>query len=964
MKNKVLIIGIFQLIFLTYANAELLQLTGFGKLFVSNFSPGIYRAGNQNWDICEGENGLMYFANGPLLEGGSNYWERHYLPPDNYLRSVHRIKGNRILVGANHEIGIFSRLDIPGEVKYESLLDKLDKRYHDFGSIWQILEHDNAFYLRGGRALFKYENDTIVPLLFGDVIDYINFIGNDLYVLLSGKGLGKYNSSGFQILPSGDFFADKTIVRIIAQPGLVNFLVFTDDEGVYLVDEYNVKPYETLNIQAVIESQINDVLLLDNKYFAVGTVKNGLYIIDQGGNIIQHLNKKNGLQNNTVICMYADQTNNLWLGLDYGISYVYLNSCLSIINSEADVGTGYVSCQYGDKLYLGTNQGLYFMNWEDKNEKDLGDMRIYPVKNTSGQVWDLSVIDNQLYCNHHKGLFRIKDNAAELISPLEGSWQFEKLNSIPGIFLQSTYRGYYLYRLNNKGIPELVKKIDEFEFSRLFSQDNYGFIWNVTPDNRLFRYRLDADSLKIVEKKEYSGENDFVFTKIRIVGNNDQLIFTTDKGLFTWNPRSDKFENKYYYEEILNVGDLLIEFFEDDYDRIWYVTGTEIGYFSLHFGQMKKVSRPFNLVSSSYTHIFGKINVIDHDNILFGVDRGFYHYNAACTPGNYKDYHAYIVDLKTYSPPIKMSVRKTGKPHPVYSHKKNSFEFLFTSNIVENKENIQFKYKLDGYNENWSDWTTRNLKEYNNLMEGYYTLRVKAREISGTESSEAHFTFQVKPPPYRSVVAFFIYLVIFVAITLILRRYRRKKLENEKKKIEIRKQLEMEEKKKKYEEEQINSRQKITELINEKLQQDLKHKSKELSNSMINILHKNEILLNLKQEMQILYLEKNLDIRDDSIKKLIRMIENEITTKKDLEVFDSNFNAVHEEFIKNIKIKYPSLTQNDHRLCTFIKMNKSTKEIATFLNMSIRGVETSRYRLRKKMKLDSDENLYDVISGL
>ena len=133
---------------------------------------------------------------------------------------------------------------------------------------------------------------------------------------------------------------------------------------------------------------------------------------------------------------------------------------------------------------------------------------------------------------------------------------------------------------------------------------------------------------------------------------------------------------------------------------------------------------------------------------------------------------------------------------------------------------------------------------------------------------------------------------------------------------------------------------------------------------MINILHKNEIFLNLKKEMQELFLEKNLSKRDFKIRKLVNVIDREISTKKDLEVFDSNFNAVHEEFLKILKEHYPSLNQNDHRLCTFIKMNKTTKEIATFLNLSVRGVETSRYRLRKKMGLDSDVNLYDIISSI
>jgi DNA-binding CsgD family transcriptional regulator len=379
---------------------------------------------------------------------------------------------------------------------------------------------------------------------------------------------------------------------------------------------------------------------------------------------------------------------------------------------------------------------------------------------------------------------------------------------------------------------------------------------------------------------------------------------------------------------------------------------------------MKKVSRPFNLVSRSYTIYLGIIDVIDEDNVLFGVDRGFYHFNANCSMMPAKDYHSYIIDLNAFSPPRKTAHKGTGASHPVYAHAKNSFEFSFSSNIIESQEKVQYRFMLEGFDEEWSEWSDRNSKEYNNLYEGTYTLRVIARDESGIESDESEFTFQIMPPPYRSVYAFFFYLALMVLLIFLGIRYRDRKVEQERMKIESEKRQELEEKRKTYEGEQLKSKQKITELLNDRLQQDLKHKSKELSNSMINILHKNEILQNLKQEMQELYLEKNLNKRDLKIKKLINVIDREISTKRDLEVFDTNFNAVHEAFIKNLKELYPSLNQNDHRLCTFIKMNKSTKEIATFLNLSIRGVETSRYRLRKKMNLDSDENLYDIISSI
>ncbi len=944
--------------------ADSLNVTSFGKLIVSNFSPNYYQAENQNWDICEGDNGLMYFANGPLLEGGSDYWQQHYLKEETFIRSVQRMDSSRIMIGANQEMGYFTRFDIPGRTEYTSLMGKLDTNYHSFGSIWQILKYEEAYYLRAGRGLFKYEKDTVIPLLYGDVVDYIRFLDDSLFVLIAGKGLGIYNDDGFHLLAFGSYFADKRIVAMTSYTNNGEYLIFTDDEGIYRSDGNEIWLFHAFNHREIIESQISSVILLNNQYFAVGTVRDGLYILDLSGSVIQHLNIKNGLQNNTIISMFADSSNNIWLGLDYGISYVYLNSCISIINSESDIGTGYVSKYYKDKLYLGTNQGLYYIDWSPQKQKTVGDMQILPVMNSSGQVWGLHISDGILFCNHHEGLFKIEGDHAILLSPLEGSWQIDPLKTIPGCYLQSTYRGFFLYRLLPEGELELIKEMDQIEASRLFYQDDKGYIWNVASNNRLFRYKIDPENLEIEEKVNWGSKQGLPVGRIGIVGSKKQLIFTTEKGFYTYDDARDRFESREYYNDLFGAGNLMLKFFKDDYDRIWYVTQEEIGYFSLHFGQMEKVTSPFNLVSKSYNRFFGEINVIDRENIFFAMDRGYYHFNAACSSKQNKQYRCYIIDLNTTSPPIKSLKANRARKYPVYSHKKNSFEFVLTSNIIESQENIQYAFILDGYDDNWSEWSNRNRKEYNNLFGGVYTFRVRAKDGSGLESSEASFAFQVKPPVYRSVTAYITYIVLLVLIVLIISNLRTKKIEKEKLKIENRKQQELEDKRKKYEEGQMKSKQRITELLNEKLQQDLRHKSGELSNSMINILHKNEIMLNLKKEMQNLYMEKNLEHRDLNIKKLIRMIENEISTKKDLEVFDANFNAVHEEFLKNLKDKYPALNQNDHRMCTFIKMNKSTKEIATFLNLSIRGVETSRYRLRKKMNLEGDDNLYDIISSI
>lgn len=959
MKKKLLFLAFYLAIF-NHLCADSLEISSFGKLSVTNYSPKIYEANKQNWSVCIGENGLVYFANGSLLEGGSNYWKSHHLPNEKLINSVSSMGERGILVGGTGEIGIFEFSEMPGELHYKSLLDKLDTAYYNFGSIWQIIKEKDSYLIRAGKALFSLGNDTILPLVYGEVIDYAYIINDKTYIQIAGKGLGYYENDSFQLFPFGSMFRDVKIKAITPYFGN-HLLIFTDDKGVFLFDGNKVNVLESFCNKEIIESQISDVKLLDNKYYAVGTVKNGLYILNLNGEIIQHLNNKSGLQNNTILSIYPDGNNNLWLGLDYGVSFVHLNSCLSMVNSEFELGTGYVSRYFDGKLYFGSNQGLFYIHWNPDDPGNSGQVDFHPVKNTTGQVWNLHVINNHLLCGHHKGLFKIEDDEASLINPVEGSWQIEELKNHPGYFLQATYRGYYLLKLDDQMNLLSSRKIDFIPNVIKFTQENNGNIWISTSKLNLYKFRIDVENADTIDFKDFTFYKDFNYSTIRVVGNSKQVFFATDSGLFNYNSSLDVFEKANFYHQLFENDTKFYEFFDDEYDRIWFVTDKEIGYFSLRFGKFKKVSQSFNSVRNSYTLIFGKINIIDDKNIIFPVDQGFYYFNANCTGKFFKNYHAYIINVSAANENLK-EINKSGIP--VYPHKKNSLEFTITSDIIDTRENVFYQYKLEGYDENWSEWSTKNNKEYNNLYEGNYTFHVKAKSNSGIVSSEAKFDFQIKPPLYRSRLAILFYFILLIITSVFLRKFRMRRIELEKRKIVEKKQLELEQKKRKYEEEQLLSQQRITKLENDKLQQSLLHKSKELSNSMINILHKNEILLNLKAEMQKLYLEKDLKKRDFSIKKLIRVIESEISTKKDIEVFDTNFNAVHEEFIAKLKELYPDLNQGDHRLCTFIKMNKSTKEIATFLNMSIRGVETSRYRLRKKMNLSSDENLYDVISNI
>jgi DNA-binding CsgD family transcriptional regulator len=147
------------------------------------------------------------------------------------------------------------------------------------------------------------------------------------------------------------------------------------------------------------------------------------------------------------------------------------------------------------------------------------------------------------------------------------------------------------------------------------------------------------------------------------------------------------------------------------------------------------------------------------------------------------------------------------------------------------------------------------------------------------------------------------------------------------------------------------------------LQTEVIHKSKELANSTMNIIHKNQILTDLKNEMmEMSDNQSGIDISE--IKSLIRKIDIELEDKQNWSVFETHFDRVHENFFQRLREKHEELSPKDLRMCAFLRMNLSSKEIAPLQNISIRSVEISRYRLRRKLKIPHEQNLTDYIMNV
>jgi DNA-binding CsgD family transcriptional regulator len=290
--------------------------------------------------------------------------------------------------------------------------------------------------------------------------------------------------------------------------------------------------------------------------------------------------------------------------------------------------------------------------------------------------------------------------------------------------------------------------------------------------------------------------------------------------------------------------------------------------------------------------------------------------------------------------------------------------FEFSAPKIAPYTQMQYSYFLEGLDDNWSSWSTNPFKEYTKLSRGQYIFKVKSKSNTGINGKEISYTFTVLPAWYQTNFAYLLYILLFCSIAFIIYKLILKKIENEKRKTKL--ETLKDQKLIKLELEQLKlsiEKKKITE-DNNHLELDLIDKSKELANYTLLLSKRKEAFLELSNDLkQLKDIVKNNESKNKIIQIFKKLNQNSIGDKY-LEIFDVNFERVHLNFFKNLKQIDSSFSQRELRLCALIKMNLTNKEISHILNISDRGVETARYRIRKKLNLPSSESLSLFLENL
>ena len=913
-----------------------------------------YHAGNQNWAVAQGKDKVIYIGNehGLLTFDAAN-WRLHHLPNNLSVKSILTVDDageEKIYIGSFEEFGYF-RKNKKNELQYHSLkyLIKDYELYND--EVWTINRiGDNVFFQTFSSFFIFNETDQSVksfkpfpaPLFFFTVNDqlYAQFIDDDFYV---------FDGEQFQLLIARERVNNDNIVSALSFKDEV--LLFTSSNGIYSYNpKTDVLTHKSTAMDALLKNEtVNRVVSLSDTTFALGTLNNGIYALNTDGELQWRINQNNGLYNNTVLGLFVDKEHNLWAALDNGVASIQTNSNISVFE-PAQTGIGMTDdiLVKNNQLYLATNQGIYYYA---ENEKKLTQLPGFNI-----QSWFIRDFDDQIITGNNTGTAFVEHNRKiDIPETSTGGTDIKAMKIHDKDFLlESTYTSFQVYFRNNQNKWTFSHKVGNFfDLISQIEYDHAGNIWASHMYKGIYKIRLDEKLERVIQNDFYSilDSTKLPAMPIRTMKLRGRIVIADGNSFFTYDDIAQKIvPYEQLNRQLQNLTDTRKISAVND-STFWFLRTDEYTLVRLSADQYSIIDRiPFAILNNPPNTGRGNIFVDNNGISYFCLNGGV---------GRYKP----------------VGVEKTGRTEigisniASYNRKRDLRSNLVVKqgniiNYAENNMIVQFQYPdfskkkftiecfLENYDTRWINTSPDLSVSYPNLPAGNYKLNARVINDVGLKTSELSITFKIKGPWYKTGWAYTAYLLILLFIFYFsIRAYIA---------MAVKKQNKLYEQKEKERVSQLNKQDKvIAEMKSERLENDLMHKSKELASASMLIINHEELLNKLKTEIQEQVRTSKMN-RSYGI-SLIKIIDTNISDEDEWSVFQENFDLIHENFFRKLTTQYPSLTPGDLRLCALLRLNYSSKEIAKMLNLSLRGIESARYRLRKKLALNEEENLTSFI---
>ncbi|KYG74408.1 hypothetical protein MB14_04135 [Roseivirga ehrenbergii] len=722
----------------------------------------------------------MYIANvtGVIEFDGQNWRVDNRISDDSFKDVVEGPDG-RIYATSKAEFGYFSS-DLKGELKYTSLVPKTPSSFINNGSMEHVDLVNDKLIFKAFRDLLIYDpvQDTITVISNISELGQVEQIDGKYYAIDQEKGLVKLDDNRLVQMPLADRILQLGVIKILRFAN--NELLFvTRSKGLFKYDFETLVEWDTEVSDRLKDSFGYTGLNIQDKYYAFGTDNAGVFIIDAVGKLVQKLDKTTGLPDFQVMDLELDSNYNLWVIQHGAINQVILNSPITSLDERHGVN-GYVLyiSEYNEDYYVATTTGMAYKSkerpWQSvDNEKIFTALENYPFR-----TWMFFKKSGDLLAATNTGLLTINKTSFTEIYKGEALWAGAEVPGKDQMIIGSVEGHLHLFEKQNDDW-KYIHKLKGFEQQMDFLEwDESGDFWMTDSGTGVFKLTLNEAKDEVINIKSYGkleGLPDNI--RNRVFRHSDGLKFGTDKGVYTFDSKNDRFNlvSEFSEADSFNV----FRFIELANGNIFAsLNGYGKGLFIKNGEEYKLEAHPYQRIISHNSEYATGLG----GNDIWITSSGIKHVSTAADLPKTFLFNTKIrqvriatnLDSVIFGGGEKL-VKTTLSPD------QNALNFSFSASFYDALDKLEFQSQLVGSEEDWSNWSSETVRTFTNLPYGSYTFKVRAKNVYGEISEIDEFSFKIETPFYFTFGAFVFYtLVLGLIVWFIVKTNNRKLIaENE-----------------------------------------------------------------------------------------------------------------------------------------------------------------------------------------
>jgi ligand-binding sensor domain-containing protein/DNA-binding CsgD family transcriptional regulator len=903
----------------------------------------------------------------------------------------------------NRSYDNFIRYTKEASAKYRISSNKIETIFQDSkGNLW-VGTNDglNLFdYANGSfKTYHKKENDP-ASLNSNTVYSILERGNKELIVLTNEKQLNKYSDT-----PEGflRFAIDQNqsellkTARFLFQDKEQNIWIGTLDDGILKYNNQTLRQYhhEPGNEKSLSHNLVKCMMEDDRGNLWVGTDGGGLNVYNASTDnftaIKADLENRTGLNSNAIYSLYQDRSGTIWVGTFGGGVNVYNREKSKFIrygsnkndpNSLSHKSVLALLEDHEGNVWIGTDGGgLNLFNRETGTFKHFRHDPSDPYSISSDVVKSLyEDSNNNLWVGTYLGGLNLFDKKTNRFYPIKPSppesmefstsiiWDIHE-DSHNNLWLATLGNGLCIYHRDKQKFTHFQPfagfgSLGDYNIISMLT-DSEGNLWIGTEDRGINLYDYKTGHFKYLRhdsEDERSLSSDHAWALFE--DSNRNIWVGTSEGLNLFEKESKTF--RHFTTEDGLAGNIINNILEDLQGNLWITSDKGLTRFNPQKGTFKNYDVRDGLQSNDFN---GNSAMRSRNgDLFFGGINGFNIFTPTKLKENPHAPPVVLTDFQIFNKPVKIGANEILQQHIsethqiVVSYKESVVSFKFAAlNYISPEKNL-YAYKMEGFEQDWNYSSIKREVTYTNLDPGTYTFKVKAANNDGVwNEAGTSVKFIVTPPWWETVWFKTMMSLTLLSAGVVVYKIRTRNIRNV---MRAEKQRELEIKEAQMREERLKHEKAVIELSRSKLESEINSKNSELATTVMSAVKQNETLLKIKEDLTLALKEQQTTELTRQLKKVMKVIDQELKPDEAWNQFELLFNQIHENFLQKLKEKYPELTSRDLKLCAYLRMNLNSKEIAPLLSLSVRGVEDLRYRVRKKMGLDTNVNLAEFVLSL